>query len=607
MEDSSIQILLVDNEQSHVELIQDAFDKSQNRFFIKVVTSLKDAREYLHEAEPDLIIIDLNLPDGAGTELLPTSKLDYCDRPVIILTSQGDEQAAVEAIKAGALDYIVKSRENLLRLPNAAIHVLREWRHIHARQKAEKQIRFQAEILDSVRESVIVTDLEGFIIYWGKGAEDLYGYLTTEVMGNSIEFIMDPVDFDDYENRTRQVLESGSWNGEYKHLHKDGSTFWCDTNISLATDDAGKPFGVISINRDITKRMNTEEALRETNQELTLVVKSLQRRNRQITLLNEMGDLLQSCLSITDAYTVLGEYADKLFPELSGALYTLTPSKNLLEIAGVWGKNPPEVKVFDKNSCWAMRRGRVYSVSNARMRVQCRHISSSSSENQFSPYLCSPMTAHGESLGLLHLVASPDENITEWEQLITTISERASLAISNLKLREELRLQSIVDPLTGLFNRRYFEKTLERELSRAKRHGNPVCVFMLDIDNLKDYNDKFGHAVGDVLLYEIGCYLKENVRGEDVACRYAGDEFTLILPDAPLQSAKRRAEELCSGINNLRILYQDKQLSSSSVSIGIACFPTHGRNAAQLVKAADKALYYAKDAGRNRVWVSSSQ
>jgi diguanylate cyclase (GGDEF)-like protein len=217
------------------------------------------------------------------------------------------------------------------------------------------------------------------------------------------------------------------------------------------------------------------------------------------------------------------------------------------------------------------------------------------------------MIAHGESLGLLHLVASPNENITEWEQLITTISERAALAISNLKLREELRLQSIVDPLTGLFNRRYFEKTLERELSRAKRHGRPVCVFMLDIDDLKGYNDKFGHAVGDALLYEIGNYLLKNVRGEDVACRYAGDEFTLILPDASLPSAKRRAEELCAGISDLRILYQDKQLSSSSVSIGVACFPTHGRNAAQLVKAADKALYLAKDAGRNRVWVASSQ
>jgi diguanylate cyclase (GGDEF)-like protein len=216
------------------------------------------------------------------------------------------------------------------------------------------------------------------------------------------------------------------------------------------------------------------------------------------------------------------------------------------------------------------------------------------------------MTAHGESLGLLHLVASPNEDITEWEQLTTTISERAALAISNLKLREELRLQSILDPLTGLFNRRYFEKTLEREVHRANRHERPVGVFMLDVDDLKEYNDQFGHAVGDALLHEIGYYLKKHVRGEDVACRYGGDEFTIILPDASLPSAKRRAEELCSGINDLRILYQDKKIGGNSVSIGVACYPLHGRNAEQLVKGADKALYSAKEAGRNCIRVAKS-
>jgi diguanylate cyclase (GGDEF)-like protein/PAS domain S-box-containing protein len=601
---NSIQVLLVENQQSHVDMIQRAFDRFSNRYVLRHVGSLSEARSYLKQIKPGLIIVDLSLPDGQGTELLTEAEQGYSDCPIIILTNQRDEEAAVEAIKAGALDYIVKTPDKLTNLPNAAEHVLREWQHICARREVETQLRFQAEILDSVRESVIVTDLEGNVIYWSKGAESLYGYPEEEVMGKPLTFIVEPSETEQENERLRQVRESGSWNGQHKHIRKDGSSFWGDTFISLATDENGQPFGMISIDRDITHRVNTEEALREANQELTLVVRTLQRRNRQITLLNEMGDLLQSCLSVNDAYAVLGEFADKLFPDISGAMYTLSPSKNLLEVVSVWGKNPPELQVFETNSCWAMRRARTHSVLNFQTRVKCQHVPSSDTQEIFSPYLCSPMTAHGESLGLLHLIAPPNEDISEWEQLSTTISERAALAISNLKLREELRLQSILDPLTGLFNRRYFEKTLERELSRANRHDHPVGVFMLDVDDLKGYNDQYGHGVGDALLHEIGYYLKKHVRGEDVACRYGGDEFTIILPDASSSSAIRRAEELCAGISDLRILYQDQKLGGNSISIGVASFPTHGRNVEQLVKAADQALYAAKEAGRNCVRIA---
>lgn len=601
MEENSVQILLVEDEQSHYELIKRAFTSYSNRFEVKIVGSLEETKEFLAKSEPGLVIVDFTLPDGLGTDLLSKAYQDICDFPIIILTTQGDEQDAVEAIKAGALDYIVKSPDSLSNLPNVAEHALREWRHIVARRNVEKQLRFQAEILDSVRESVIVTDLEGSVIYWGKGAESLYGYLADEVVGKPISFFGGSNEPLEIEKRLLHVRETGYWSGQYAQTRKDGSLFWADSFISIATDEFGKPFGMIGIDRDITDRVNTEEALREANQELTLVVRTLQRRTRQITLLNEMGDLLQSCLSVSDAYSVLGEFAEKLYPELSGAMYILTPSRNLLEVVSFWGKNPPEVKVFESDSCWAMRRGRTHVVTNAQIRVKCQHIVPSEKESSFSPYLCAPMTAHGESLGLLHLLAPRNEDIVEWQQLSTTIAERAALAISNLKLREELRLQSILDPLTGLFNRRYFEKTLEREVSRAKRHERPVGVFLIDVDDLKGYNDQFGHAVGDSLLHEIGYFLKKHIREGDVACRFGGDEFTIVLPDASISNAQRRAEELRAGINDIGILFQDKKLSGSSVSIGVACFPMHGMSAEQILEAADTALYAAKEAGRNCV------
>jgi diguanylate cyclase (GGDEF)-like protein len=167
--------------------------------------------------------------------------------------------------------------------------------------------------------------------------------------------------------------------------------------------------------------------------------------------------------------------------------------------------------------------------------------------------------------------------------------------------REALRMQAIRDPLTGLFNRRYMGEALERALRRAEHGGQPLSMIMFDVDHFKRLNDTSGHQAGDDLLTHISSLLQARTRREDIACRYGGEEFLLILPGAPLEAALRRAEELRHAIRETTLEQRGQPLGPISVSAGVACFPEHGTTADELLRAADSALYRAKDLGRDRV------
>ena len=218
--------------------------------------------------------------------------------------------------------------------------------------------------------------------------------------------------------------------------------------------------------------------------------------------------------------------------------------------------------------------------------------------------------AQGETLGLLVLMAQPvatggATSLSEAkEQLATAVAEQIALALSNLRLRETLRQQSVRDPLTGLYNRRFLEETLDRELARLERKNLPLSLIMIDVDHFKNFNDTFGHEAGDAVLRDLGGILQRYVRGGDVACRYGGEEFTIVLPEASLEIGRQRAEILREAARELRLVHDGKSLGAVTLSLGVACFPEHGRRREQLLQTADAALYEAKNNGRNRVVVS---
>jgi diguanylate cyclase (GGDEF)-like protein len=220
----------------------------------------------------------------------------------------------------------------------------------------------------------------------------------------------------------------------------------------------------------------------------------------------------------------------------------------------------------------------------------------------FQTVIALPLKVDTGHLGVMYLNYRVPHNFDEHEiELLSIFANQAALALANTQLRESLREQATRDPVTGLFNRRYMEETLRRELYRAARHKSTVGVIMMDIDHFKDWNDRYGHSAGDLVLHEIGKVLQANVRTEDAACRYGGEELFIILPDASLDDTLRRAEDLRQQIKQIQLNLQGNVMEAITVSVGVALFPQHGSDANSLVTAVDGALYRAKNEGRDRV------
>jgi diguanylate cyclase (GGDEF)-like protein len=285
------------------------------------------------------------------------------------------------------------------------------------------------------------------------------------------------------------------------------------------------------------------------------------------------------------------------------------PGRPGLERVAVWGPLAPEgVPLFGPDDCWALRRGRPHVVEDAVAGLACPHLRQAVP----SAYLCVPLLAQGETLGLLHLASGVPAGAggrragrplwTEAKQrLMTTVPEQLGLALANLRLREKLRSESIRDALTGLFNRRYMEESLDLELARAERGRHPVGVVLVDVDHFKRVNDTYGHAGGDAVLAALGALLRASVRGGDLACRLGGEEFLLILPGTPLVELARRAEELRAAVRGVQVVHHGQPLGPITVSMGVAAAPDHGTTRDALLRAADAALYRAKAAGRDRI------
>lgn len=331
----------------------------------------------------------------------------------------------------------------------------------------------------------------------------------------------------------------------------------------------------------------------------------LEQRSQELALLGELGQLLSLCNTPGEAFEIAGPYARRLFPHLSGAVFVMNASRNSLEARAVWGHQPPD-PVITPDSCWALRQGQPHIVPIPAQSPMCAHVIASGQGN--NPYLCVPLAAQGEVLGVLHLhcqgIADETCALENIRQLAETLAKHTALALANLNLRDTLRAQSIRDPLTNLFNRRYMEETLERELHRATRKGAPLGVVMIDVDHFKQFNDRHGHDAGDEYLRELAQLFLSKVRNDDVVCRFGGEEFLMILPDADLPSVLARAEEIRSKAQSMAVVFHQQPLPALTLSIGAAVYPHHGDAPQQVVRAADQALYKAKRNGRNQIVVS---
>jgi diguanylate cyclase (GGDEF)-like protein/PAS domain S-box-containing protein len=501
----------------------------------------------------------------------------------------------------------------------------------HLSTARERELYFQT-MAEAVPEMIWTADPDGLSDFFNRKCLDYTGLTFEQMRGMGWKVIIHPDDVEGCLSEWGNSQRTGApFDVEYRLRGKDGSFRWflCRANpVRNSAREIIKWFGsctdiesqkqnqqileeqilertvqLADINTRLKEEMAERNAARgELDRQYERMMEDLRERSERATMLAKMGELLQSCIGLEEVFAAALGFAPKIFPAARGALALLNASRSAAEVIGSWTGCQLPAMEFEPTECWALRTGHPHLVVAGDSTAPCVHAAGVK-----NTYLCIPILAQGETLGILHLQTTDEAPQMEASELSfkTTFAAQVGLSIVNIKLREALRTQSVRDALTGLYNRRYLEEVLDREVRRASRAAQSLGVLMIDLDHFKRFNDTYGHDAGDAVLREIAVSLTKGIRAEDFVCRFGGEEFVVILPTADLAASRMRAERLRSKVKELTILHQGKSMGIITISIGVAVFPEHGMSPKELMAAADAALYEAKRGGRDQVVVAS--
>lgn len=335
--------------------------------------------------------------------------------------------------------------------------------------------------------------------------------------------------------------------------------------------------------------------LSERNEELAETLWSLQRQRSDLQFLNRFSALLDVSTSELEIADMLGDAMQTLWPGANGALYLRNFEDNSFKMAATWG-GATALEAIEGSECWAFRLGRAFPEDGHPDAVECEAAGCGADRH------CYPVFGGGETHGLIHMrsLGERGENAAV-ANLFPTLAERLGLALHNLRLKSTLEVISTRDALTGLFNRRYMEEALALEERRVEREGTECSVIMFDLDHFKAVNDTHGHDVGDAALRLFADVVTMTTRATDVACRYGGEEFIVILPGTSGPAALELGERIRKQFALVSDSNMDSRLRGLRVSGGVACLPANAETMPELLIAADGAMYDAKTAGRDRV------
>jgi diguanylate cyclase (GGDEF)-like protein/PAS domain S-box-containing protein len=500
---------------------------------------------------------------------------------------------------------------------------------LEAARESEVQFRTLAEAIPQV---VWTAGADGLTDYMNKRWYEMSGKTEAESLGSGWVEVIHPDDRIVCLEDWQKALRAGA-TFEVEYRLRDaakGYRWYLDRAVPMRDSNGAvvKWFGTCTDIEDQRRQMQLlEEQIKERTEELATsnqrleqemlerdvtrreldlqnerMVRELTQRSERATLLAQMGEVLQSCVNRDEAFAAALGFAPKIFPVTRGAIVLLNPARSLAEVTGSWADCLLPVSVFEPNACWALRTGHAHLVEAGDLTAPCAHAAGVK-----NTYLCLPILAQGEAIGILHFQTTDYAPTIAPAELSfkTTFAGQLGLSIANIRLREALRSQSIKDPLTGLYNRRYLEEMLEREIRRAVRADQSLGILILDLDHFKKFNDTYGHDAGDTVLKTAGSFLTNNVRAEDIVCRFGGEEFVVILPTANVEAARARGERIRSKLRELAVLHQGQSLGRVTVSVGVSALPTHGTSGKELLAAADAALYSAKREGRDRVVIAA--
>ncbi|MHB1361893.1 MAG: sensor domain-containing diguanylate cyclase [Thermoleophilia bacterium] len=466
-------------------------------------------------------------------------------------------------------------------------------------------------MLDMSPDCMAVIDLEGnFVRLNRRSAETCLYRSTTEMLKVNYFDMVAPGDRERARAFFDELIRDGEERiGEFRYLKKDGSIFPGEINASLARNARSEAKSIIAVIRNVSKRKMIESQISSQSQELAernSELKALYEISQAITGVHDTQELISRVL---DSVSEL-RYLFKARPE--AGIFLIEGDR--MKLAGHIGSHSDlflslheNMRVGDCLCGQAAQTGEI--IISKSSRTDPRHHFRSSDDEEHG-HLIVPLGSDGEILGVLYLYlpAGAVEISERRLKLLKSISSRIAAAIENVKLHEKTRELSLHDPLTNLANRRLMAAELEKTMARSKRSGNPFSLIMLDLDHFKQYNDHFGHASGDILLVQLSGLIRDEIRSIDLAVRYGGEEFLIILPDTGMAEALEVAERIRARTSVTAFACSESMTTTGiTVSLGVSTWDKGISSEEILIARADTALYRAKANGRNRVesWIAS--
>lgn len=492
----------------------------------------------------------------------------------------------------------------------AARRMRRDEADKHARVEASRN--FFDRLLETANTLIVGLDDEGRAVLCNSMAEQVTGFKRGDILGRKWSDTVVPRDlypqaWATFETHRLEDCGQGQFETPIKR-YPDGERWVSWSNSRIADPDnrlVSIWFGI-----DVTHRRQVQAELEAANERLRQSVDTLENRNREGTVLRSMTDSLQTCHAPEDAFAIAAQCIQRLFPGRPGGFYAFSETQQVLERVASWPAAVTMAPLIDARTCGIVGGKVPHRWDGNHPNAFCPHFG----EAYAGSGRCVPVMAHGDLQGILVLRDEDDVPLPtacevvsrkDGEQsLSVTVCEHLGLAVSTLRLRQHLVDQAMRDPLTGLYNRRIMAEMFARELMVAKRKERPLSVVMVDIDHFKLFNDRHGHEAGDAVLRAVAALLSGECRSSDVVCRYGGEEFAILLPEANGDSAVQRASRLREGVKTLVMANRGVALEPVTISIGIAVYPDHGQDSGTLLRAADEALYQSKMTGRDRVTVA---
>jgi len=338
------------------------------------------------------------------------------------------------------------------------------------------------------------------------------------------------------------------------------------------------------------------------SQSFSHMTAALRLEREELAALNRFSEAVTQCTSEVEVYDHILHSLKERFRPTQVMIFKLDPEENLLEAAATLVPLPEEVRdwpvIPEPHNCKAVRMGRRFRVNDVKAEPLCPAKFVAPAEGS---YYCGPLIAGGVIIGAVRVEGAKGFWTPERESLLESYLSGAATALSNLRLLESTKQQANVDELTGLYNRRFVEEYARKLIAMARRQGQPLGIIMMDLDHFKEVNDVYGHEVGDRVLRQFAKTVTHALREANVAARFGGEEFVVVLPETLPQGCMLVAERIRKAVERMVVPSgTERPLPPLTVSLGIAVYPEHGQGLEELLQASDKALYESKRAGRNR-------